>query len=261
MNKWVEKSINLASSRGYLDGLFEIYPIELGPARGISGATKRDIQKAFSNKNKLKLIKKLLKLSKFPLDDPYIASLRKYPYLLEKNPKTVSRIGKRLFSIGINAILRLAGKPKSPSRQFGNSFKDWLKTMGHPFLEEYKFKSYKGTAFLDGSDKKLKNFAIKNLGVRNLKKGMDFILKVNDRFILGEAKFLTDHGGTQNNQFNDAISVARIKNGNVIGVAILDGIVWFESNTHMYRTVKSLKGNAISALLLKDFIKDLKTEK
>lgn len=217
---------------------------------------KNEVQKAFRTKNKIDLIKELLKLPKFPIDDPYIASLRRHPFLLSKNPETVERISNKLFSMGIDAILELAGKPKSPSRQLGHSFKRWLRILDYPFLRANEFKEYGGIAFLEGSDKKLKKFAIDELGIRNLKKGIDFILKIRNKFVLGEAKFLTDYGGTQNNQFNDAINVAKIKKDKIIGIAVLDGIVWFESNAYMHRTIKSLSGIALSALLLEEFIKE-----
>ena len=256
MNRWTKKSINLANSRGYLDRLFKIYPIELGIVRGVPADIKKEIQKAFKTKNKIHLIKELLRLPKFPIDDPYIASLRRHPFLLQKNPETIERISKKLFSMDVDTILELASKPKSPSRQLGHSFKNWLRTIDYPFLKENEFKEYDGIVFLDGSDKKLKKFAVEELEIRNLKKGIDFVLKTKKKFILGEAKFLTDYGGTQNNQFNDAVSVAKIKKGKVIGIAVLDGIVWFESNAYMHRTIKSLNGIALSALLLKEFIKE-----
>lgn len=256
MNKWVQKSINLANSQGYLDKLFRIYPIETGDIRSVPEDIRNEVQKAFMDKNKIDLIKELLKLPKFPIDDPYIASLRKHPILLQKNPETIERISNKLFSMGIDTILELASKPKSPSRQLGHSFKRWLRNLDYPFLEESKFRMYDGVAFLEGSDKKLKKFAVNELGIRNLKKGIDFILKVKNKFVLGEAKFLTDYGGTQNNQFRDAINVAKIKKDKIIGIAVLDGIVWFESNAFMHRTIKSLNGIALSALLLEEFIKE-----
>lgn len=256
MSRWIQKSIRLANSTGYLDKLFRIYPIKLGDTRNIPDNIKTEVQKAFRNKNKVDLIIKLLKLPKFPIDDPYIASLRRHPSLLSKNPKTIERISQKLFSMGIDTVLELAGKPKSPSRQLGHSFKRWLRTLNYSFLEEREFRGFKGVAFLEGSDKKLKKFATEELDIRNLKKGIDFVLKIKNKFILGEAKFLTDYGGTQNNQFRDAISVARISRNSVIGIAVLDGIVWFESNAYMHRTIKSLNGVALSALLLEEFIKE-----
>ena len=255
MNKWIQKSIKLANSQGYLDRLFEIYPIETGNPRQIPETLKKEIQKAFRDKNKIELIKKLLELPKFPIDDPYIASIRRHPFLLQKNPETIERITKKLFSMDVETILDLGSSSKSPSRQLGYSFKRWLRTLNYPFLNKDEFANYKGIAFLEGSDKKLKQFAVEELGVKELKKGIDFVLKTKNKFILGEAKFLTDYGGTQNNQFRDAISVAKIKRGNIVGIAVLDGIVWFESNAYMHRTVKSTDGIALSALLLEEFIR------
>ena len=123
MNEWIQKSIKLANSQGYLDKLFEIYPIETGTPRQIPETLKKEIQKAFNNKNKIELIKKLLKLPKFPIDDPYIASIRRYPFLLQKNPETIERITKKLFSMDIKTILDLSSSPKLPSRQLGHIFK------------------------------------------------------------------------------------------------------------------------------------------
>lgn len=258
MNKWVKKSINLVKSKSYLDNLFEVYPVELGIARDLSEEIKTKVKKAFKCKNETNLIKALLTFPKFPIDDPYIPSLRKYPYLLEKNPKTIKRIGKRLLSMGANIVLELAAKPKSPSRQLGHSFKNWLCKIKYPFLTEEEFKNYNAIAFLEGSDEELKQFAIKELKIKRLSRRPDFILRIKNKFILGEAKFLSDHGGTQNNQFDGALKITKIKTGKVSGIAVLDGIVWFESKAYMHRRVKKIKGIALSALLLKEFIRSFR---
>ena len=257
MNKWIKKSIKLANSNGYLDRLFEIYPTNLGISRNLPQDLIDKFKKDFNRKNKIESIKDLLKFPKFPIDDPYIASLRRHPVLFYKNPKTIKRISKKLFALDLDTILELSAVPKKPSRQLGHVFDDWLKKVGIRFLKEGKFKNYKRTCFLTGGNKSLKNFATKELKIKGLKKGLDFILKIKNKYIIGEAKFLTDYGGTQNNQFRDAISVAKIKKDNVSGVAVIDGIVWFESNAYMHKSVKSLRGVALSALYLKDFIKDL----
>lgn len=254
MNKWVKKSIDLANSRGYLDKLFKVYPIELGANRDIKDETKIRIQKAFNKKDKTGLINALLKLPKFPIDDPYIASLRRHTYLLEKNPKTIERIGKRLLLMNTDTILRLATSPKSPSRQLGNTFKKWLQIIKYPFLDKEKFNNYNRIAFLRGSDNDLKKFAIRELGIKRLTRRPDFILKIKNKFILGEAKFLTDYGGTQNNQFDGALKMTKIKKDKVFGIAVVDGIVWFESNSYMHRKIKRLNNIALSALLLERFI-------
>ncbi|PIR71938.1 MAG: restriction endonuclease [Candidatus Nealsonbacteria bacterium CG10_big_fil_rev_8_21_14_0_10_36_24] len=260
MNKWIKKSINLANSPGYLDKLFEVYPIESREIRQISAKIKERIKNAFRAKDKLLLVKTLLELPKFPIDDPYIASLRKYPSLLNKNPKTVKRIGKRLLSIKMGTLLELAVQPKSPSRQLGHSFKRWLQTINYPFLDEKEFLNSKDSVvFLKGGDKKLKQFAQSKFKIRiPTGKGPDFILKINNKFFIGESKFLTDYGGSQDNQFNNAIKMLKITKKNVEGIAVLDGIVWFKSGSHMYKTIAKQKGIALSALLLEEFIKEEK---
>ena len=59
MNKWVEKSIKLASSRGYLDELFNIYPISEKGLRDIPNEIKKEIIKYYNKKNKILLIENL----------------------------------------------------------------------------------------------------------------------------------------------------------------------------------------------------------
>lgn len=257
MNKWVEKSIKLANSEGYFDKLLDVYPIDIGGIRQIPKDIKEKVREAFEKKDKLLLVKTLLVLPRFPIDDPYIASLRRHPSLFDKNPKTVKRIGERLLSIKLDTIFKLATQPKSPSRQLGQSFHNWLKKIKYPFLEKEKFKNYKGIAFLEGSDEILKQFVREELKIKKLNRRPDFLLKVKGKFIIGEAKFLTDYGGTQNNQFDGAIKITEINTSQAIGVAVLDGIVWFESKSYMHRTIKKLNGVALTALLLGNFIRDL----
>jgi hypothetical protein len=257
MNKWVKRSIDLANTKNYLDLLFDIYLVSEEQMRELLKESRVDIVKNYNKKDKVGLIQSFFKLKKFPINDPYIASLRKYPFLIVKNPKTIDRIGRKLFSIKINNLLKLVIQAKSPSRQFGQSFQKWLQGIGYPFLEEKAFKVSKEAVFLKGSDEKLKQFADRELGLKGLNRRPDFILRAKNKFIIGEAKFLSDYGGTQNNQFDGAIKITKISGKNIEGVAILDGIVWFKSNTYTYKKVKKTKGVALSAILLGEFIKDL----
>lgn len=257
MNQWVKKSIDLANIKNYLDLLFEIYPVSEEQIRELLKGPKADVVKNYRKRDKVGLIQSFFKLKKFPVNDPYIASLRKYPFLIVKNPKTIDRIGRKLFSIKIHNLLKLVIQAKSPSRQFGQSFRKWLRGIGYPFLEEKDFKICNKIAFLKGSDEDLKRFVVKELKFKGLNRRPDFIFKVGNKFIIGEAKFLSDYGGTQNNQFDGAIKISKINSGNIKGLAVIDGIVWFKSNTYMYKKVQKTKGVVISALLLKEFIKDL----
>jgi hypothetical protein len=257
MNIWIDKSIKLANLVGYLDSLFNVYPVEVQPLREISNEILEAIFLAYKSKDQKRILEIFLSLPRFPFDDPYIATLRHHRFLLEKNPQTVNRLGSRLLSMPLDNLIKLATQPKSPSRQIGNSFKKWLRNLGYPFIEENEFLSSRRIAFLKGSDKELKTFAENQLGL-SLAKGIDFILKIGEKLYMGEAKFISDYGGSQTNQFNYAIEIASINKANVQGIAVLDGIIWFESQNYMHRTLRNFQGIALSSLLLREFIEQHK---
>lgn len=257
-SQWAKNSIELANNPGYLDDLYGVYPMEVGEIRYIPKTTLSGIKVAYKKGDKLSLIKILLKnLDLFPIKDSYIAFLRRNFDALDINPQTVKRIGGRLFDMGYEEIIKVSMQPKETNRQIGPLFRRWLPSLGYPILSEEKFLPYKGAAFLDGSDKHLKDFSNKILKTR-LTKGLDLLLKVNDTFVIGEAKFLTDFGGHQNAQFNDAINLLHTRGGKALRIAVLDGVLWIEGKNKMHALVKKEKGIALSALLLNDFIKSLK---
>lgn len=258
MNEWVRKSVKIANSKGYLDRLSEVYPVRLEVEREISSEIKSQIKRAYDRKAKLNLIRALLKLEKFPIKDPYVAFLRRRKGLfLTQNPKAVSRIAKTLLSMSFEELIEGCEEPKEFNRQIGTLFRKWLPKLGHPFIPQEDFERYNGIAFLEGSDEALMNYANETLGC-NLDKGPDFLVKVGNRHIIGEAKFLTDYGGHQNAQFEDALRLIRSREGRVIRVGVLDGVVWIESNTKMFRTICKVDGVALSALLLREFLESLK---
>ena len=109
---------------------------------------------------------------------------------------------------------------------------------------------------LNSTDKIMKEFAQKFLGFTR-DKGIDFLAKFNGKYIIGEAKFLTDFGGHQNAQFSDAINTLHSlkKSHNIIPVAILDGVLYISSNNKMYKYLQSHpKENILSALVLREFL-------
>jgi len=265
MNKWVKKSINLASSYGYLDKLSRVYPINLEIDREISAEEQERIEKAFHKKDVKILISVLLDLERFPIDDPYIGFFRKDRSALKKNPKTVDRIGQRLLSMGLKKLLAGANRPKSSSRQFGQTFSQWLPKLGYPILSPQKFLEHKGIAILKGKDVALKDFAHRELGY-NGEKGLDLVLRINNKFIIGEAKFISRSGGTQDKSFRETINLIKHKDKKATRIAILDGVVWLASKKlpvekkkkqSLYESVSHLNVNqlALSVLLLKDFVR------
>lgn len=98
----------------------------------------------------------------------------------------------------------------------------------------------------------------KNLNY-NRDKGLDFVGRFNGKYIIGEAKFLTDFGGHQNAQFSDAISTITTEGVQAIKIAILDGVLYIKSGNKMYRDVtETYKDyNIFSALVLREFLYSL----
>ncbi len=110
-------------------------------------------------------------------------------------------------------------------------------------------------AILDAGDNAMMDFAKNNLGY-NHNKGLYFVARFNNKYIIGEAKFLTDFGGHQNAQFNDAISTVEAQGVNAIQLAILDGVLYIRGNNKMYKSITDTykNYNIMSALVLREFL-------
>ena len=101
----------------------------------------------------------------------------------------------------------------------------------------------------------MKAFAQTYLGYKR-EKGLDFLARINGRYIIGETKFLTETGGHQNAQFEDAITTLTLPGVQAIQIAILDGVLYIPSDSKMYKAITNeyQEHNIMSALLLKDFL-------
>ena len=262
MNKWVKKSIKLASGRGYLDKLSKVYPVSVNVARKLSVAEQKKIKTAFSKRDGKLLITTLIDFKRFPVDDPYIGFLRRDKSAIDRNPKTVKRISSHLFKIGVEGIINGIQRPKSSSRQFGQYFRNYLNRLGYPALPDADFLKTKGVAVLAGGDTSLKKFAKTYLGYRE-KKGLDLVFKKGDRFFVGEAKFISASGGTQDKSFRETMSFIKKRSSRAQHMAILDGVIWAASNNirsqNLYNGIQKLHEGrmAMSSLLLKEFIRRL----
>ena len=109
-------------------------------------------------------------------------------------------------------------------------------------------------AILSGTDGQLKQFATNHLGYVG-RKGLDFVARMHGRYVIGEAKFLTDFGGHQNGQFTDGLSLL----GNAakaLKVAIYDGVLYIRSRSRFftYPATHREEYNILSSLLLRDFL-------
>lgn len=260
INHWTQLSIDYASQRSYLDDLFQVYPTIPDGIRELNGAVWKDIEKAFGEKDNTTLIKHLVKLELFPIKDSYIAYLRRDKTALERNPATAARLAGRLYEMGLDTIYARCSEPKETNRQIGPLFKRWLnkKSLGIQPVKLEQFLATEENAILDASDAEMMTFAREHLNY-NHKKGLDFVGRFNGKYVIGEAKFLTDFGGHQNAQFNDAIATIDAKNVKAIKIAILDGVLYIQGNNKMYKNItgKLKNDNIMSALVLREFLYQL----
>jgi len=196
MNKWIKLSIEYANQRSYLDDLFQVYPTIPEGIRTIDGDIWAEVEKSFKNKDNELLIRQLLKFDLFPIKDSYIAYLKRDSSAIDRNPRTINRICGRLYEMGLDKIFERCSEPKETNSQIGLMFRDWLKrkSLGVEPVSEEVFLSNKEDAILDASDNAMMNFAREHLGY-NHNKGLDFVGRFNGKYVIGEAKFLTDFGG------------------------------------------------------------------
>lgn len=261
MNHWTTLSIEYANQRSYLDDLFQVYPTIPEGIRDINSGLWKSVEKAFERRDNIGLLENLLQLDLFPIKDSYVAYLKRDKEALKRNPVTVNRLCGRLYEMGLDEIYSRSSEPKETNRQIGPLFRRWLrnKSLGIAPVKLDKFLSAKGNAILDLGDAEMMKFARENLNYKH-NKGLDFVGRFNGKYVIGEAKFLTDFGGHQNAQFNDAISTLKARGVKAITVAILDGVLYIKGKNKMYKAITGQRlrnDNIMSALVLREFLYQL----
>ncbi len=257
MNKWIQQSIQYANQYSYLDDLFQVYPTIPEGIRDIDELKWKQVESAFKKKNNKALIESLLQLDLFPIKDSYIAYLRRDHKAIEHNPRTINRLCGRIYELGLSKLFERCTEPKETNRQIGPLFKEWIrsKALGITPVPLNKFISSSNDAILDASDTQMMDFAREELNYKH-DKGLDFVARFNGKYVIGEAKFLTDFGGHQNAQFSDAISTIKTPRVKAIKIAILDGVLYIPSNNKMYKAITKTYSNEniMSALVLREFL-------
>lgn len=163
--------------------------------------------------------------------------------------------------MGYNKIIENCTEPKETNRQMGPMFKNWIdkKTIGVPvFQNERDFRECKSNCILNISDNAMKLFASKMFGF-NRNKGLDFIGKFNGKYIIGEAKFITDFGGHQIAQFDDAVHTISTEltahRHNVLSIGIMDGVLYIKGKNKIYKYLEENDEQIIlSSLVLREFL-------
>ncbi|MBI2631156.1 restriction endonuclease [Candidatus Nomurabacteria bacterium] len=252
MNPWTQLSIDYAGQKSYLDDLFQVYPTIPEGIREPNGELWKDVEKAFEKRDNVMLMKNLLKLDLFPIKDSYVAYLKRDKTALERNPATSARLSGRLYEMGLDKIFARCSEPKETNRQIGPLFKRWLnkKALGIQPVKLDEFLKAKGNAVLDASDAEMMKFAREHLNYKH-NKGLDFIGRFNGKYVIGEAKFLTDFGGHQNAQFIDSTNTMRMKNVKAEKVIILDGYLCSLGYNEMYEKFSEThKDYAVMSILV-----------
>ena len=257
MNIWTRKSLEIARSTNYLDQLSSVYPIPHELNRPIDNQARTQISDAFTNRNHGELIRLLITQKKFPILDPYLGSLREDDSAIERNPDTIQRIARILYTIGLDKIIEGIEEPPQANRQLGQLFSRWLHTLPFPFLDGDTFMQSSEICFHNGAEQILRNFANDHLGM-NIEKSPDLLAK-SSHFVIGEAKFLTSHGGNQDKSFREVMGFVSETNGNAIRIGILDGVVWF-CDSGLFSQIQQVDYPVMTALLLPEYLQSLNQE-
>lgn len=260
MNHWTELSIEYANQRSYLDDLFSVYPTIPEGIRDINQLMWNKVETFFNERNNEELVKTLLSFDLFPIKDSYVAYLKRDKNAILRNPRTVNRLAGRMYELGLNKLYEKCTEPKETNRQIGPLFKRWINqgALGIRILKLQDFEMTQEDAILDATDAEMMDWAKRTINYNRLK-GLDFVARVKNKYVIGEAKFLTDFGGHQNAQFNDAISTITTQGITAITVAILDGVLYIPSNNKLYKEITELYSeyNIMSALVLREFLYSL----
>ncbi len=263
MNEWTKKSVEYAKNKDYLDQLFKVYTISRNPRRPLSDEKRKRIKDAIENKKYKELILACIDSEVFPIKDSYVGFLRKDKTSIDRNPETVNRIAGALIEMGYEEVIAAMERPAETNRQMGTVFTNWIDKgiLGIKITKDREeFLNSSENMILNTNDKDRGEFARIYLGYgRN--RGLDFLCRYNGKYIIGEAKFITNSGGNQGNQLDSAMtiftSIKTTTKYEVIPIAILDGILYLEGNNQMYQTIKRNNNDVMSALFLRDFIYQL----
>ncbi len=255
MNPWAKKTVTLAKTEDYLDRLYAVYPND-SETRIVDADVLASIEKSFNRREGASLLEQLLNLDKFPMKDSYVSFLRIDRSAMKRNPKTVKRICDTLYNMGFDKVKEGIIEPKEANTRRGQQFRNWaMVNFKHVELDKF-INSTRGVIFLEGSEKEVLDFCNVKLKL-GLMKRPDFVAKSKEKYVVGEAKFLSSTGGNQGRGFKDAIDLASKASGTAYKVAVIDGVLWIQNGSQEFNSIKTSTVCALSALLLNDYCKSL----
>lgn len=260
LNVWIRKSIELFENPSYLDNILEVYPLQSAQPERLPSSLRRRIISAHQGRNTVELIDILKNEVKFPYDEPLWFLIKNIQGCFENNPRQIQRIADSLYAMTAEeTVVRLESAPKL-NTQMGPMFTNWLRNKFALLGIENFRASTRGIYILDSSEETGKRFVSEELQ-QNLPKRPDLVAKVNQTYIIGEAKWIGSPGGNQNKQVVEVINLCKNQRGSVIRVGIIDGFPWAtkKSNGQIINdktcvTVQETEYDILSALLLKDYL-------
>lgn len=263
LNPWVRKSIELFNGGQYLDNISHVYNYQADRPVRIENNLRRQIRVAHNNRNDEDLIRLLSQLDKFPYDEPFWYLLKNVPSFIDSNPVQVRRIARTLYSMtDEEVVVRIESQPKL-NQQTGPMFNNWLRNEFQiKSLEDFK-ESAEGIVILGESEETGKNFLIDDLN-QDVSKRPDLIVKVNARYVIGEAKWIGQSGGNQYKSVSEVLKFCGAQRGQVLRIGIIDGYPWMTKkptgatvNDRICVEVQESTYNSMSALLLNEFFSSL----
>lgn len=197
---------------------------------------------------------------KFPYDEPLSFLIKEVKDCKENNPQQINRIANTLYAMTADElVVRLESAPKI-NQQMGPMFTNWLRTKFELLNIEDFERSTNGIFILSSSEEDGKNF-VNDVLNQNLRKRPDLVAKVNETYIVGEAKWIGRSGGNQNNQVRDVLDFCREQRGDVIRIGIIDGFPWATRKVNdsiiydkVNVSVQECPYDILSALLLEDYL-------
>lgn len=260
LNEWVLKSVELFENTSYLDNLLEVYPLETAVPNHLEQRLKRRIISAHQGRRTADLIDILQGEVKFPYDEPLSFLIKEVKDCKDANPQQINRIANTLYAMTADElVVRLESAPKI-NQQMGPMFTNWLRTKFNLLNIEDFQRSTNGIFVLSSSEEDGKNF-VNDVLNQDLRKRPDLVAKVNETYIVGEAKWIGRSGGNQNNQVRDVLDFCRDQRGAVIRIGIIDGFPWATRKTNdsiindkVNVLVQEFPYDLLSALLLEDYL-------
>lgn len=138
----------------------------------------------------------------------------------------ISSIVLERYNLDKDKFLYSLIKDSESSKNLGSAFSNFVKNTKYYKDLSMDLISDDSIWITTANDNKLKDFVLENYNIK-IDKGIDAIARTKSgKILIIEAKLITNSGGAQNLQLNNAIKVGKISKDNIEGIALVDGIIY-----------------------------------